>query len=290
MTTIAAESLVRCELEPAQRKALVSRALFATCVEIAGQTMEIRFDDHLSRDLFARRYRDHRTHGDAAFIYYVSADANGRYFWSDVSPVWCWPDPSLSPDAVVFLADAAAISALIRSDPNLVSLHAAAVSHVGRAAGIVGESESGKTTTAFACASRGMQWYSDERLLLRGRSVMPFLRACNIRSGGAQLLGLDVEALRELSIAEYFGRGAVERPSPLCAIFVISGRAARAAVSRMERLAALPFLFHTMDSREPDFRRMAQLVQVLEEIPSFSLKLGTPDETVSAIASALESL
>lgn len=304
MTAVAAENLERVDLSASVRRKLAQRAVYRTCVEIAGRAAEVGFDDAATCELFARRYRDHRTSRVPDLTYCVAGDERAHYFWSEKSLAWRWPERT-TPQAVAFLADAALISAIVRSDDTLVSLHAAVVSHAGRIAAIGGDSTAGKSTTAFACVRRGMQFYSDERLLMRRTTVFPFQRTCSLRAHGRGLLAADdvdddflrdllcdraTEERREISIAELFGRQAVAPPGPLRAIFVLRGYAQHPKVSEMSAFEAIPTLFRWMDSREGDLKRLAQLLELLIEVPCFSLELGTPGDSASAVAATLERL
>jgi hypothetical protein len=301
---VSAERLERVELGSAARKRLAKSAIYSTRIAVARRAVEVRFSHEGARDLFARRFREHASRRAPEFTYYVTADRTSQYFWSERSQVWRWPGQT-TPEATVFLADATVLSAVIRSDPSLVSLHASVVSHNGCVTAIAGDSLAGKTTTAIACVRRGMQFYSDERLLMRNGTVFPFQRTCSLRTAGGQLLacdGLD-DALRdwlhsstresdgsELSVAELFGRETIGVPGTLAAIFVLSGRGERPIVRRIGCYEAVPTLLRWMDSSEVGVKRLAQLVELIAAVPCFALTLGTPGQTADAIAATIEEL
>jgi hypothetical protein len=293
---VAAERLERVDVSARERDLLARRASFSVRVEIAKRVVEVRFDDSSARDMFARRFRDHVTEGEPEFVYYVSQDGHRQYFWSEPSITWRWPDGVTTPAATAFLADAAVVSAIVRSDPSLVSLHAAVVSHRGRIAAIGGDSWSGKSTTAFACIRLGMQFFSDERLLVRGRTVYPFQRSCSLRPHSRTLfagaLGDSFANLdwSDLSIVEMFGAHRIGVPGPLAAIFVLSGHGARAVARPIDHLEAMAPLFRWMDSRHGDFARLARLIELLAPIPCYALELGTPSESAGLIATTLEQI
>lgn len=301
---VSAELLERIELESAARE-LAARAVNATVIDVARRVVDVRFSDKSARDIFADRFRDHASFRVPEFTYYVAGDRASQYFWSERSQAWRWPSRA-TPEATAFLADAAVLSAIIRTDPSLVSLHASVVAHKGRIAAIAGASSAGKTTTAIACVRRGMQFYSDERLLVREGTVFPFQRTCSLRATGRQLLDRDGlhdafadwlhsgasrrEGEEYLSIAELFGRKTIGVPGALTAIFVLSDRGERPIVRRIGHYEAMPTLLRWMDSHEVSVRRLAQLVDLIVTIPCFALTLGTPRQTADAIASTIEEL
>ncbi|MBV8147975.1 MAG: hypothetical protein JO092_02655, partial [Candidatus Eremiobacteraeota bacterium] len=241
----------------------------------------------------------------AEFTYYVTDDRASQYFWSDGSQAWRWPALTTR-EATTFLADAAVLSAVVRSDPSLVSLHASVVAHQGRIAAIAGDSLAGKTTTAIACVRRSMQFYSDERLLTRDGTVFPFQRTCSLRAASRQLLdrdGLDDafgdwlhssacdgEGAEYVSIGELFGPKTIGNPSRLASVFVLSGHGEHPIVRAIDCYEALPTLLRWMDSREVGVKRVAQLVELIAGVPCFALTLGTPRRTADAIADAIEAL
>lgn len=284
------------------RLALSAKSAFR--FEVAERTIEVIFDDARARDAFASRFARHATRRKPEFYYYVARDGTARYFFSSRSQAWRWVDGPTAPQTTAFLADAAVISAIVRSDAQLLSLHAAVVAHEGRIAAIGGTTWAGKSTTAVACVRAGMQFYSDERLLVRGTTVYPFQRLCTLRPASRKLLAADRigDALekrllrdaepehdwRNVSIAKIFGARRIGRPGPLTAIFVLSGRSTNAAVRPILHQQAVPALFPWMDSREGDFKRLAQLVELIAAVPCFALELGSPKASAAAIARTLE--
>jgi hypothetical protein len=298
---VSAELLERIESGAHQ---LAERAVNATVIDVARRVVDVRFSDKSARDVFAGRFRDHASLRVPEFTYYVAGDRASQYFWSERSQAWRWPRRT-TPEETAFLADAAVLSAIVRTDPSLVSLHASVVAHKGRIAAIAGDSSAGKTTTAIACVRRGMQFYSDERLLVREGTVFPFQRTCSLRATGRELLDRDglYDAFTDwlhsgtfgregqyVSIAELFGRKTIGMPGALTAIFVVSGRGERPIVRRIGHYEAMPTLVRWMDSREVSVRRLAQLVNLIVSIPCFALTLGAPRHSADAIASTIEEL
>jgi hypothetical protein len=302
---ISAEHLERVELDGATRERLAGCAVHSTRIDVARRVLEVRFSDESACDLFVRRFRDHASRRFPEFAYYVTTDGGSQYFWSERSQAWRWPERT-TPEATAFLADATVLSAIVRSDPSLVSMHASVVAHNGHIAAIAGDSLAGKTTTAIACVRRGMQFYSDERLLIRDGRVFPFQRACSVRARGKQLLERDElhdavgdwlrsdtggnEDSEYVSVAELFGRNAIGTPGLLAAIFVLSSRGERPNVRRIGHYEAVPTLLRWMDSREVSVKRLAQLVELIAAIPCFALTLGSPRQTADAIAASIEEL
>jgi hypothetical protein len=299
---VSAERLERVELESAAR-VLAKSAVHSTIIDVAERVVDARFSDKSACDIFAGRFRDHASRRVPEFTYFITGDGTSQYFWSEGSQAWRWPGRT-TPEATAFLADAAVLSAIVRSDPSLVSLHASVVAHKGCIAAIAGDSLAGKTTTAIACVRRGMQFYSDERLLMREGTVFPFQRTCSLRSTGKQLLDRDglqdafahwsgtsrCEGEEYLSIAELFGRKTIGVPGVLTAIFVLSDHGERPIVRRIAHYQAMPTLLRWMDSREVSIRRVAQLLDLIVTVPCFALTLGTPRETADAIAETIEEL
>lgn len=270
----------------------------ASCT-IAGITMELCTDMPEVARLFALRYADHHAAAEPDFRYYVATVRGGYAFWCGHAPSWRWTQGPLPPDAVLFLADAVAISALIRFDTHLSSMHAAAVEYGGVAAAIAGNSTAGKTTTLLAAARRGMRIYSDERALLRRTIVHPFLRRCSVRTAGARLLLADRDddalgrMLRftpELSLRTCFGSEAIATPRPLRALFVLSGAGYCAALEQIDAASALPAISRWFDARGDTIDRISGAVATLRGVQCYRLTLGSPDESAAAIAYALSKL
>jgi hypothetical protein len=281
MRVIRATDLKPCEKPPARVQFEMRDTVRLT---IADVPFEFSTNVDGLADAFAMRYSDHLDERTAAFAYYVLRDDTGYVFWCAHAPAWRW-DGALPLDAVLFLADAAAVSALIQFDNALASMHAAGIWCNGSAAAIVADSEGGKTTTAIACAAARLPVYSDERVLLRGDVVHPFWRRCRLRAGGAKLLNMDVE--REVSWRELFGERVLAKPAPLRTLFVITGRAAEPHIEPMQTAAALRAAGRWFDCSGTPLERMARALQAVRHAHCFALTLGDPHETAYAIRAAL---
>ncbi len=272
-------------------------------ISVAGIAMSMRFDDDAVRERFAHRYRHHLSGDAAAITFNCGADGGEYYFWSEFA-AWSWCEGALPLEGIVLLTDATAMSTLVRSSHELVSFHAAAVAHNDAVAAIVGDSHAGKTTTTLACARRGMQVYSDERLLVRAeRHVLPFLRAFNVRPHGASLLSRDAIAdsldeqlsarsvdadWTDISPLEFMQHLQVPMPGRLRAIFFLDGKAERVKMRELPPIRCCPRLLQSMDCNSPQqFVRAARAIALLRGVRTFSLTLGPPNASAAAIEEVL---
>lgn len=300
MPLIRADQLREVKTASTALETLATAATASTRVAIAGVVMELRTDSTALCDAFAKRYRAHATVERADFTYYVVRTATRYLFWSSHSPVWEWSNGHLQTDGILFLTDAVALSALVRYDPTLVSIHGAGIRDGERTAAIVGNSTAGKTTTLLACARAGFQVYSDERVLSRNAVAYPFLRTCTVRSDGARRLlddrGTDElgkwlsrrgASREELSIPDVFGPAAIAPPAPLHAVFVIGGYAVHARVEPMETANALPAITRWLDTRGDHVDRIGRGLRLVRGVACFRLVLGTPAATAQVMRETL---
>lgn len=291
MRVIRAEQLTRSGDETHGQ--LAENCVFAARCEIAGVVMELRTDLHEVARLFGLRYADHPASREPDFCYYVASSRGGYSFWSDHAPSWRWTQGALPPNAVAFLADAVMISAVIRFDPEMASIHAAALECQGTAVAIAGHSSANKIATLMACARRDMHVYSDERAIVRGNVVYPFLRRCSVRTAGPRLLLADRQTLPdvpELSLKTCFGEAAIAKPRPLGALFVLAGSGSSASLERIDAATALPAVTRWFDARGDLMDRVTRAIALLRGLHCFRLILGSPDETAVAIGYAISSL
>jgi len=291
MRVIRAEQLTRSGDAPHAQ--LVRNCIFAARCEIAGVVMELRTDLVEVARLFGLRYADHPASREPDFHYYVANARGGYAFWSDHAPSWRWTQGSLPPDAIAFLADAVMISALIRYDPEMASIHAAALEFEGRAVAIAGHSGASRVAMLLACVRRDMRVYSDERALVRGNVVYPFLRRCSVRTAGARLLLADRQALPdvpELSLKTCFGAAALAEPQPLRALFVLAGTGSAASLEHIDAASALPAITRWFDARGDMMDRVTRAISLLRDLHCFRLISGSPDETALAMEYAISSL
>lgn len=275
-------------------------------VRVAGIVLRMRFEDESVRDKFAFRYRHHVSLDAPSLTYNCGAEAGTYYFWSETA-AWCWPHGSLPVEALVVFVDATAMSTLVRSDPALLSFHAAAIGYRNAAAAIVGDSTAGKTTTTVACARRGMTVFSDERLMIReGTMVLPFLRAFNVRRHGALLLEQDniddafgkhlsvrvpEKDWTDISPLEFMPHLHIPPPAPLRAVFLLDGKAQDAQILEVDAARSCPRLLSSLDCMaRARLDRAARVLEILRQVRVFSVTLGRPDASAVAIESILSEL
>jgi len=283
----------------------ISAGEFSLYVCVGGIAMRMQFDDASLRDRFAQRYRDHEIPPSAPALTFSCAwKDDAYYFWSSgISTAWRWPG-ELPAHAITLLVDATAMASLVRSNSGLLSFHAAAVHCDGVAAAIVGDSTAGKTTTTIACARRGLSPYSDERLLLRDRTVLPFMRAFNVRPGGRALLIRDdahddfARAMAQqpeeadwtdVSLFEIIQGLRKPEPAELSAIFLLQGHGERASVRPLDPRRATPALMASVDcAAQSMLERAARAMGLLRSTAVFALTLGTPAESAALIETTVK--
>jgi hypothetical protein len=278
----------------------VSDAPHAVRLNFAGIVAQLRTSECALADELRAKYSAHVADEDAAFTYFVCESERGYSFWCAHDGAWEWCDGELPPDALAFLTDAALLSAVVHADRNMRSIHAAALAYDGKGAIIAGDSTAGKTTTLLACARSGMQIFSDERALMRGGMLHPFLRRCRVRGGGRALLLQDdgddtlARQLRaghnEINLAACFPSRVAGGPAPLKAVFVLHSLGTAPAVEPIEAAAALPAVSRWFDMRADRLTRIATALSLLSECACYRLTLGTPAQTARTIRSVLEGL
>jgi hypothetical protein len=268
---------------------------YTAACEVAGVTMQLCTDIPQVARLFALRYADHPARNEPDFCYYAATVRGGYTFWCAHAATWRWTQGPLPADAVAFLADSVALSAIIRYDAALVSMQAACVEHNGIAAALAGHSAAGKTATLLACARRGMRIYSDERTVLRNSIAYPYLRRSSVRAAGARLLLTDSAEYRDedaylqpqLSPKTCFGGESIAQPRPLRALFVIAGSGYCAALEAIDTATAMPAVMRWFDAHGDMVDRATRAMSILGGVQCYRLTLGTPDETSAAMAYAM---
>ncbi|MBC5809714.1 MAG: hypothetical protein GIW95_02495 [Candidatus Eremiobacteraeota bacterium] len=294
-----ADSLVPVELTQARRAELAARATQRFSMRWFETGIAVAFDDAEAAALYARRYARF-AHNDAAQIMgYAVRASDATYYWTNDGPAYVCGEP-LRSVPLQFLADIAVRDRYFLTC-RYSSFHAAAVTDGTVAAAITALSEGGKTTTAVACARRGLQLYSDEWCILDGVRVLPFPRNVNVRRGGLDLLlgercaGDDVlnERLAARAGADWesvdigeISPGWTPPPSrPLRAIFFISGRARTAEVTVMPLDRAMRALLEApLRGNQRGFERAIEARALLRTAVPYALTLGTPDSTATLIA------
>ncbi len=283
---ISADRLTTIELDGRRRRELGERATHTAATTWFGTTIEIGFSDAEAAALHRRRYARLAPKGSAALRGHAVVEVGATYFWVDDGPAFRWDDP-LAPSALQFLADVVVRTEYFMERSAHLSFHAAAIRVNGVAAAITAASMGGKTTTAIACARRGMPLYSDERCILDGDVVLPFPRALNVRAASLKLLGIDRAGgdWTFIDYADLFGDVALPEPRPLRAIFFIAGRGPTASVEPMPLEAAVTALLGApLRSRARGSARVVEATRLLRRARPYRLTLGTPDETARLIA------
>jgi hypothetical protein len=206
---------------------------------------------------------------------------------------------------MAFLADAVTNRAFFDVTPELLSFHAAALRVGEAAAAISALSTGGKSTTAIACARRGMGLYSDERCVLRDGRVQAFPRAVNIRQGGLELLssedvhddeGIGLRLRAHLnddwisaSFAELIGDRPRSAPAKLEAIFFIVARKTIPSVKLMPLGEAIVRLLSAgLCGPKPGLDRVAAAAALCRQSRAYELTIGTPDDTALLIGATMQ--
>lgn len=287
---VTASLLQRLDISDAALTELARDALHQASFEYLGSSIALRFQDAAAATLFAGRYGQfpaarppERTLSCAEHV------ELGLIFWWSHGDRYAWP-LRYSARRTAFLADALALRAVFGRRPDVLSLHGAAVSVGGRVAAIVAGTNGGKTTTAIACALRGMTLYSDERCVLVDGRVLPFPRALNLRRDSAQLLGLPgrvASGRREYVRIGDIVAFAPPPPAPLAAVFVIDGVAAHPTVTPVTALDLMPILNRRVFSPLRGVERMIKIMRALAGVRCYRLTLGPPYATAAAVECAV---
>jgi hypothetical protein len=195
--------------------------------------------------------------------------------------------------------------------PDVLFLHAASVGIGGSGALVVAHTNGGKSTTALALARRGHAFLGDDVAAVRRatRELLPFPRSAGLRDGSlARSLEREVRAARHLRATNRHGidrtlvrvsdlfPGSVSGPLPLRSAFVLDRVADRAAISpfrpglgELPRLQSLVTDTSASWGRSPgrDLMLFLSVVNLLSGLRCYLVQRGTPDETASAIESAM---
>lgn len=302
-STIVAEDLESVEIPPAERRRLASAAVAAIRVAFLGTTLEVAFDDARAAARYASRYARFRSDALVDERAFAVRDGDATYFWYRDRPAYRWPAADLGPVALDFLTDSVIRREFFGSRAGALTFHAAAVDVGGRAVAIVAPSTGGKTTTAIACARRGLRLFTDEECVLVEGRVQPFPRAINLRADGIERVLADPDfddgGLRErlaahrgaawlcASYDDLFGATPLPQPAPLAAFYFIRPGGPPASIAPLSRAEALTLFFAAWPrSDRSGIDRVADVVRLFAVAPPFALRLGTPDETALAIRDA----
>jgi hypothetical protein len=270
-----------------------------------GTCIAVGFDDEAPAELFARRYAQMPTENPADVRAYAIREGGGVLFWIEGGRAFRWPQPISDPRGIEFLIDRVVRQAYFSALGPYLSFPAAAGAGPSGAFAIVAGASGGKTTTALACARRGVALYSEEHCVLDGANVLAFPRAVNVRAaeiesvlatggdapGGG--LGARLGAHRGATwycadFAELFGAARATAPQPLTHIFFLESQAPVPAIRALAEREALPLLLGApLLSRERGFGRVAEATSILAQAAPYAVAPGSPDETARLLLDAL---
>lgn len=265
------------------------RTPFHVTLRFGALRLRVQCDDGDVLAAFARRYAWHAGEGSPDVTFYAMRTEAGYVFLGENTAAWEWRRGPLSTEAYAFLLDACALTAFVCAR-HLLSFHAAVVEREGGVTMIAAPSGRGKTTTLVACGLRGMRVYSDERCVIDGAHVVPFVRTLNIRAGGALLLraaGWQTTIPAEGGQAEIgalLGAAAIAPAKRLSAILFLDRYASAPALEPVSLLQLAPSLLQWMQSREHrPLERLRRLLNALAGVQCFRMALGTPGDTARCI-------
>jgi len=301
---VTAAQLVDIELSVSARCELLKRASEVVTLEWFGKHIAVHFAEAAAAASFRKRYTAFLSSRSPDLVVCAvrSGNEDGEpVFWAEPGGACRYP-AALQGDVIAFLADAVTHRAFFDVNPLIMSFHAAAVRIGDAAAAISAASTGGKSTTALACARRGMPLYTDERCVLIDGCVHAFPRAINVRKGGMGLLlaqevpgdGGIGQRLRphggvhweSASFEEIFGDRSLPAPAKLQAIFFIEGRAAAPHVAPLPLDGAIVRLLTAgFCGPKCGMDRVAAATAIFQQTRVYALTLGSPDDTAQLIAS-----
>ena len=304
MSVVTANELVEIPLAEAQRRALRRQAGHRVVFDWCATRVAACFDDAAAASMFGKRYAAFASSGEPALTTCALRSAGQSaepVFFADPGPAYRYPARLRGAEVIAFLADAVTQHAFFDVNPRCTSFHAAAIRVGHAAAAISAISTGGKTTTAIACARRGMPIYGDERCVIIDGLVQAFPRAINIRRGGLELLASeDVPGDRGIggrlrahrsgewtsaAFEDVFSDDAVPGPAPLAAIFFIEGHSTIARAERLGREQSVVRLLRaSLSGPAPGLDRVAAAVALCHTTRCYALTLGTPDDTALLVA------
>jgi len=283
---------------------LARAGLESVRLDLAGAIVEVRFDCPDAAQLYRRRYRHMLSDGRPGRIAYaVAQKPDEHFFWVEGGSAYRWRGSPLKPHAVAFFTDAVVGTTVFRSLENVVTLHAAAISDGFSAAAIIGSTTAGKTTTAIACARRGLALYSDEFCIVAPNGILPFPRSLSLRCAATEVLANDpvpssaVDAwLRthgccdgyDLGYDELFGTLERPAPRPLRTAFVLIGKGAQPSIREVSRVAMVAHAGPWAKLKASGFEAFETLLALFEGVACYEVVLGSPDATARAIRRTME--
>lgn len=298
-----AEDLQKCPISMETRRHLGMRAVRRVRVDFLNSVLEVGFDDARAAERFARRYARFKSEGPVCERAFAIRSGDATFFWYEGRPGYRWPARDLDASEIDFLTDSVVRREFFGTREDTLTFHAAAIEIERGALAIVAPSTGGKTTTAIACARRGMRLFTDEECVIREGRVAPFPRAINLRADGIERILADPTfedyGIRDrlvphrgtswscVGFDELFGREALPEPQPLVGIYFIRSGGPPASIEPMTRTEALPlFLAAWPRSKRVGVDRVADVLQLMSVAPPSALRLGTPDETALVLQRA----
>lgn len=301
--TISAADLVQSEalLDDSNLRASVTDVVR---VDLAGTVVDVGFNDSEAARLYRRRYRHMLSTQPPARRAYAVADRSGAgYFWLEGETVYRWDRSELTPTVVTFLADAVVNTGVFTSSGDVVALHAATVGNTLGVGALIGATTAGKTTTAIACARRGLDLYSDEYCVLAPSGVLPFPRSISIRCAATEVLaedpvpGSSVDAWLQthgccdgydLGYDELFGAFFRPEVRPLRAAFALVGRSEKPEANVIPARAMIEHVRPWAKTALQGLERLERLLALFQGVRCYELSLGAPDATAQEITRRLE--
>jgi hypothetical protein len=299
---LCAADLVRRDEAVRETAHLEQFARYPVRIELGGVVVEVRFEWPNAAEVYRRRYRHALSTGTPRFTACVANWKPGEvYFWFPGLATYFWGHWDLGSNDLAFLTDAVVTTTLFTASEDLIALHAAVVGDGACAAAIVGTTTAGKSTTAIACARRGLDLYSDEFGIVTPHGVMPCQRALNLRSGGIELLRQDrapnspVDAwLRShrgdcdgVGYDELFGELHVPALRPLRLAFILAGAGPHPQVRLLSAPQMLVHLEPWARMKARGIEAAGELLALLKSVDSYELTLGKPDDTARLIRAML---
>lgn len=299
---VTAEDLTR--IDAAEVPAtLVAAATYAVTVDLAGTIVRTSFNDLEAAEIYRDRYRHMLSERPVQRKAYAVAHCPDEiYFWLEGGAAYRWDRSGLKPHAIAFFADAMVTTGIFTSTDDLIAIHASVVCDERAAAAILGCSTAGKTTTAVACARRGLSVLSDEHCVVTSGNVRAFPRALNLRCDSIRLLAGDPAPPSPLDrwlethgrcsgndhpFDELFGAPLPPAPKPLRVVFALVGTAPHPSIQQISAAAMLDRAKSGVRMKPQGFKALQALFALLQGIECYDLVKGTPDETARIIARVL---
>jgi hypothetical protein len=282
---------------------LAPRARHLVTARFVDRIVQFRFASEAPAEVLRRRYRCMLADSAPHIVAHIAAEQRDCvYFWIPGLVTYRWPHGALGANETAFLAEAFATTTFFRTFDDVTAMHAAALGDGRGVAAIAGETNAGKTTTALACARRGLVLYSDEYCILTPAGVTPFPRTLNLRRDGIDRLALDRapasrfdawmaanrgEDRENVGLDELFGQLPQAPARPLTVACALVGIGPRAEATPIAPVHFLSHLRPWPKMSPTGVAAFAKMLGHLRSVACYELRLGTPDETAGLIGSLL---